>query len=173
MATSGEKSWPPAGRNDGHQWGILWPPVGRNRWPLTRGCDSVVKDDEARFRQGDIAEYACEPDQRCAAQHADQQGTARADAALGCAAARDRTQPRGVSPAYETPLARVASWACGGRRSNGDTRKEPGTRGRRSTTTQVPGGQDPRARGWSLVRVCSAPRSARNAGHIKISTRWS
>jgi len=35
MATGGEISWPPAGRNDGHQWGIKWPPVGRNRWPLT------------------------------------------------------------------------------------------------------------------------------------------
>jgi len=35
MATSGEIRWPPAGRNDGHQWGIKWPPVGRNRWPLT------------------------------------------------------------------------------------------------------------------------------------------
>ena len=31
----GEIRWPPAGRNDGHQWGISWPPVGRNRWPLT------------------------------------------------------------------------------------------------------------------------------------------
>ena len=36
MATSGDIRWPPAGRNDGHQWGISWPPVGRNRWPLTR-----------------------------------------------------------------------------------------------------------------------------------------
>ena len=39
MATnvpSGEIRWPPAGRNDGHQWGINWPLVGRNRWPLTR-----------------------------------------------------------------------------------------------------------------------------------------
>jgi hypothetical protein len=35
MATGGEIRWPPAGRNDGHQWGIKWPPVGRNRWPLT------------------------------------------------------------------------------------------------------------------------------------------
>ena len=35
MATSGEIWWPPAGRNDGHQWGIKWPPVGRNRCPLT------------------------------------------------------------------------------------------------------------------------------------------
>jgi hypothetical protein len=36
MATGGEIRWPPAGRNDGHQWGIKWPPVGRNRWPLTQ-----------------------------------------------------------------------------------------------------------------------------------------
>ena len=34
--TSGEIRWPPAGRKDGHQWGINWPPTGRNRWPLTR-----------------------------------------------------------------------------------------------------------------------------------------
>src|SRR5205085_11982352 len=38
MATGGEIRWPPAGRNDGHQWGIKWPPVGRNRWPLTPGA---------------------------------------------------------------------------------------------------------------------------------------
>jgi hypothetical protein len=25
----------PAGRKDGHRWGILWPPLERNRWPLT------------------------------------------------------------------------------------------------------------------------------------------
>jgi hypothetical protein len=35
MATGGEIRWPPAGRNDGHEWGIKWPPAGRNRWPLT------------------------------------------------------------------------------------------------------------------------------------------
>ena len=35
MATGGEIRWPPAGRNDGHQWGIKWPLLGRNRWPLT------------------------------------------------------------------------------------------------------------------------------------------
>jgi hypothetical protein len=41
MATSGDIRWPPAGRNDGHQWGISWPPVGRNRWPLTSPEDLV------------------------------------------------------------------------------------------------------------------------------------
>ena len=41
MATSGEIRWPPAGRNDGHQWGIKWPPVGRNRWPLTQWGQDV------------------------------------------------------------------------------------------------------------------------------------
>ena len=37
MATNGEIRWPPAGRNNGHQWGIKWPRMGRNRWPLTGG----------------------------------------------------------------------------------------------------------------------------------------
>ncbi len=40
MATDGETRWPPAGRNDGHKWGISWPPVGRNRWPLTARSES-------------------------------------------------------------------------------------------------------------------------------------
>ena len=43
----GEKRWPPAGRNDGHQPGSQWPPVGRNRWPLTQGADCCIRREGA------------------------------------------------------------------------------------------------------------------------------
>jgi hypothetical protein len=51
MATSGEIRWPPAGRNDGHQWGIKWPPVGRNRWPLTPRFDKALQIVEVTARR--------------------------------------------------------------------------------------------------------------------------
>jgi hypothetical protein len=44
MATGGEISWPPAGRNRGHQWGISWPPVGRTRWPLTPAAKPLANE---------------------------------------------------------------------------------------------------------------------------------
>ena len=74
----GEIRWPPAGRNDGHQWGITWPPVGRNRWPLTTrmGCarrrarapatasaHPVRAVDQRRLQQGG-GEPSCRPPNR-------------------------------------------------------------------------------------------------------------
>jgi len=63
MATSGDFRWPPAGRNDGHQWGISWPPVGRNRWPLTRATADTA-DPGALFQATPAGWLTTERDMR-------------------------------------------------------------------------------------------------------------
>ena len=41
MATSGEKSWPPVGRNHGHQWGEMMAAVGEKQMAVDTGGAGV------------------------------------------------------------------------------------------------------------------------------------